>query len=136
MPFVLDASTAACWALRDEESPIATEALNRIVDDGALVPAVWWFELRNTLVVAERRSRMTALDTASFLKGIRRFEISIDRDPDEDSILVLARRHRLTVYDAAYLELAIRENVSISTLDAALARAARAEGIRIIGGAA
>ncbi len=70
MPFVLDASIAACWAFDDEDHPTAALALERIRTDEAFVPALWWFEIRNTLVVNERRKRLSESDTAAFLRGI------------------------------------------------------------------
>ena len=66
MPFVLDASIAACWAFADEDHPVAALALERMRMDVALVPSLWWFELRNTLIVSERRGRLTETDTALF----------------------------------------------------------------------
>ena len=71
----------------------------------------------------------TEPDTAAFLRALSRLTVSIDRSPGEDRILTLARRHRLTVYDAAYLELAQREGVQLATLDETLERAARLEGV-------
>ena len=64
MPFVLDASVAACWAFDDEDHPVAALALERIRADEARVPSLWWFEVRNTLIVNERRGRLTESDTA------------------------------------------------------------------------
>lgn len=132
MPFVLDASIVACWAFRDEDHPVADLALTRISADEALVPSLWWFEVRNILVVNERRKRLTESDTANFLKQISQLEIKTDRIPDEATILRLSRMRRLTVYDASYLELAQREGVALATLDTHLARAARAEGVALI----
>ena len=133
MPFVLDASIAACWAFDDEDHPVAALALERIRTDQALVPTLWWFEVRNTLIVNERRSRLTEADVATFLRGLNRLGVSVDRSPDEGEVLSLARRHRLTVYDVSYLELAHREGIPLATLDADLARAARAEKAQLIG---
>jgi predicted nucleic acid-binding protein len=133
MAFVLDASIAACWAFEDEDHPVATIALERIRTDFANVPALWWFEVRNTLIVNERRQRLTADNTATFLRSLSRLDVKIDRFPDEAHILTLARRHRLTVYDASYLELASREAVPLATLDRDLAKAARAEQLRLLG---
>ncbi len=133
MPFVLDASIAACWAFDDEDHPIAALSLERIRSDEALVPSLWWFEVRNTLIVSERRGRVTEADVATFLRGLNRLGVSVDRSPDETEVLSLARRHRLTVYDVSYLELAQREGVPLATLDADLARAARAEKAQLIG---
>ena len=125
MPFVLDASIAACWAFEDEDHPVAALALERIRTDEARVPSLWWFEVRNTLIVNERRRRLTESDTAAFLRGLARLGVTVDRSPEEADVLTLARRHRLTVYDAAYLELARREGVPLATLDTDLATAAR-----------
>ena len=88
------------------------------------MPSLWWFEVRNTLIVNERRGRLTEADTAEFLCVLSRLAIAIDRMPDEAEILSLARRHRLSVYDASYLELAMRLRVPLATLDHQLLRAA------------
>jgi predicted nucleic acid-binding protein len=136
MPFVLDASIAACWAFADEDHPVAALALERIRTDAAQVPCLWWFEVRNTLIVNERRGRLTEADVAAFLRSLSRLGVTVDRTPDEATVLGLARRHRLSVYDASYLELAHREGVPLATLDIALATAARAENLPLIGTAA
>jgi predicted nucleic acid-binding protein len=133
MPFVIDASIAACWAFEDEDHPIAALALERVRTDQALAPSLWWFEVRNTLIVNERRGRLTEADVTVFLRGLARLGVSIDRTPDEAAVLTLARRHRLTVYDASYLELAQREGVLLATLDTDLVDAARAERLPLIG---
>ena len=133
MAFVLDASVAACWAFDDEDHPVAESALERLRTEPALVPSLWWFELRNVLVVSERRGRLTEPVSAAFLRAVARLDIAIDRTPDSTAVLALARAHRLSVYDAAYLELAQRTAAPLATLDAALARAARDEGVALIG---
>ena len=133
MAFVLDASVAACWAFDDEDHPLAARALDRLRVEPALVPALWWFGVRNVLVVNERRGRLTEAITAAFLRAVARLDIAIDRTPDSAAVLALARAHRLSVYDAAYLELAQRAAAPLATLDAALARAARDEGVALIG---
>ena len=135
MPFVLDASIAACWAFEDEDHPVAAVALERIRTDEARAPSLWWFEVRNTLLVNERRGRLTEADVAAFLRGLSRLGVSLDRTPDEAALLALARRHRLTVYDASYLELTQREGIPLATLDSELANAARAEKLPLIGAA-
>ncbi len=127
MPFVLDASVAVCWAFDDEDHSVAELALERVRTDEARVPSLWWFEVRNTLIVNERRGRLTESDTATFLLGLARLRVTVDRSPNEADVLTLARHRGLTVYDAAYLELARREGAPLATLDAALATAARAE---------
>jgi len=128
MPFVLDASISACWALQDEEDSKAEAAFARIKTDQAVVPSHWWFEIRNILVVNERRRRITASDTGVFLRHLAALRLRVDREPDENVVLSLARTHSLSVYDACYLELALREAIPLATLDAQLTAAARAEG--------
>ena len=131
MSLVIDASVVAAWAF-EEERAIAQLTFARVRTEEAYVPALWWYELRNVLVVGERRGRLTEQETARFLRDISRLRISLDRMPEEVAVLTLARRHRLTVYDAAYAELALRRNLPLATLDGALAAAARAEGISLV----
>jgi len=134
MAFVLDTSVTACWAFVDEDHPAATLALETLQNEEALVPALWWFEIRNSLIVQERRKRINEADTARFLRDLARFPIRIDHSPDEHTIFRLARSYRLSVYDAAYLELALRGGLPLATLDADLAGAARAESVPVLRG--
>ena len=133
MPFVVDASVAAVWGLSDEAHPTADLAHQRLGSDPALVPALWWYEVRNTFVVNERRGRVKPAETAAFLLILSRLPIHPGGAPEEQRLLSLARTHRLTIYDAAYLELAQREGIPLATLDAGLARAAQAEGVPLLG---
>lgn len=133
MPFVLDASVTAAWCFPDENSDTAQAAFDGLADDEAVVPALWWFEIRNILVVNERRGRIDPSETAAFLADLARLPLRIDRKPDGDVVLALTRKHRLTAYDAAYLELARRFGAPLATLDKALATAARADGVPVIG---
>ena len=133
MAFVLDASITSCWAFEDEDHPDARLALHQMRSEEAVVPCLWWFEVRNTLVVNERRRRIAESDTAAFLLNLSRLRIRIDRAPDEGAVLRLARTHRLSVYDAAYLELAQREGLPLATLDADLRKAAAGEGVALNG---
>jgi predicted nucleic acid-binding protein len=132
MPFVLDASIPACWVLQDEEDKRADAAHTRIKTDEAVVPSLWWFEIRNILVVNERRKRITESDTGFFLRDLAGLRIRVDREPEEAVVLRLARTHRLSVYDASYLELALRKAIPLATLDTDLTVAARAEGSGLI----
>ena len=104
MAFVLDASVTACWAFDDEDHPDASLAFDRMRAEEGVVPGMWWFEVRNILIVNERRRRITESDTAAFLLSLSRLRIRVDRVPDENGVLRLAHAHRLSVYDAAYLE--------------------------------
>jgi predicted nucleic acid-binding protein len=132
MAFVLDASITACWAFRDEDHPDANLALEQMRTEEAVVPCLWWFEVRNILIVNERRRRIAESDTGAFLLNLSRLRIRVDRDPVEGVVLGLARNHRLSVYDAVYLELAQREGISLATLDADLQKAAAAAGVGLL----
>jgi len=88
--------------------------------------------VRNILVVYERRRRIAESDTAAFLMHLSRLRIQVDRLPDESAVLRLARNRRLSVYDAAYLELAQREGLPLATLDADLQKAATGEGVALL----
>jgi predicted nucleic acid-binding protein len=134
MAFVLDASVALGWALEEDAHPLPARALALLLETEAWVPGLWWFELRNALVMNERRGRLDEGDTALFLSSVARFPVSLDRDPDEASLLMLARRHRLTVYDASYLELAQRLGLPLATLDRELRSAAGACGVPLLEG--
>jgi predicted nucleic acid-binding protein len=132
MPFVLDASTAASWNFPDEDHSAARATWERIRGDDAMVPPHWWFEVRNVMLVGERRKRISATQTIYFLARLSRLRIMEAQRPADTGIFALARRHRLTFYDAAYLELAQREDVALATLDEELAEAARAEGVALV----
>ena len=132
MTLVVDASIVVAWAF-DEANVTASATRERMRREPAVAPALWWFEVRNALVQGERRGIFTELGTARFLRDIARLAITLDRAPSEPGVLTLARNHRLTVYDAAYLELALREALPMATLDTALAGAARAEGVSLVG---
>ena len=133
MSLVLDSSIIGCWCFPDEANPIADLAFDQLRADTALAPVLWWFEVRNILVVNERRGRIDPAGSATFLADLTRLQIDLDRHPDGEMVLALARQHRLTVYDAAYLELALRIDAPLATLDRELARAARAANVPLLG---
>lgn len=131
--FVLDASIVASWCFPDEGHPHADVAFRRMADESAIVPTLLWFELRNVLLMGERRGRLSEAQTARFLNYVGELPIEMDRDPDEALVLGLARTHRLSVYDAVYLELAQRRTLPLATLDEVLINAARSEKIPFVG---
>lgn len=133
MGLVVDTSIVGCWCFPDEISLIADAALAAVGEDEAIVPALWWFEVRNVLVMGERRGRMDPSGTAEFLADLAKLPVRVDRMPDSETVLALARMHGLTVYDAAYLELARRADAPLATLDRRLAAAARAAGVPLLG---
>jgi predicted nucleic acid-binding protein len=132
VPFVLDASAAAAWAFSDEDSPDAKAAFERIQKDQAIVPTLWWFEVRNALVISERRNRISESLSGAFLRQLARLSVSVDASPEESAILTLARAHSLSFYDAAYVELAIRLHAPLATLDGAMAKAAATEHVVLV----
>jgi predicted nucleic acid-binding protein len=126
--FVVDASVVACWYFPDESHPKADAAAKAIANGSATTPALFWFELRNLLLVGERGGRIARL-----LKLVGALPIEMDREPDEGLVLSLARTHKLTVYDATYLEVALRRMLPLATLDRSIVRAAKAEKVPLIG---
>jgi predicted nucleic acid-binding protein len=134
MLIVIDVSVMASWHFPDEyraESHSLLDSLERQTRS-VRVPGIWWFEIRQMLLKGERRRRATQLQTEQFLLFLRALPIAIVENLDADAILALARRHQLSFYDAAYLELAQRESLPLATLDHALVRAASAEGVALI----
>jgi predicted nucleic acid-binding protein len=134
MAFVLDASVSLAWAFADEQNRVADRAeyLLKTGAEIALVPDLWWYEMRNILVVGERRRRISAADTAAFLREMSRLRIEMDAARDDAPLLDLARQHNLAVYDAAYLALALREHLPLATLDKNLEAAAVTAGIALL----
>jgi predicted nucleic acid-binding protein len=133
MSFVLDASVAISWALADEAYPLADIALLQLEKLGsAIAPAIFWYELRNILVLNERRGRIAPVDADQFLSKVGRLHIEIEFPGESASVVSLARKHSLSVYDSAYLALALREHLPLATLDKYLQSAAVAEGIALL----
>ena len=133
--FVLDASVVLTWCFPDEQSQKAEEISERIASgDRALVPAFWPHEVLNALLVGERRKRMTAELIGAFVQDLNRLPVDIDRATTAATVFgstqTLCRQHRLTAYDAAYLELAIRESCALATVDDDLRKAAVAEHVQ------
>jgi predicted nucleic acid-binding protein len=134
MPFVLDASVAVAWCFEDERDALGDAVLESLRDDSALVPAIWPFEVANALVVAERRGRLTRSDLTRFTQLLSSLPIDIDRRTAEgifDSVLHTAQAQNLSVYDAAYVDLAMRSGLPIATLDERLRVASEALGVTL-----
>ncbi len=126
---VVDASVVIAWLFDDEKEPRADKVLENLKEDGALVPHLWHLETRNTLLVAERRRRLSARAVNERLDALKALPVRKDEGPDLESAFDLARTHNLSIYDALYLELAKREGAELATLDRALGQAAVAEGV-------
>ena len=130
-PLVLDASIAANWLLDDELDTRAASVLAWLRQDEAIVPQLWHYEIRNALLMAERRGRVTREQITERLHSLRELPILTNQEPDFDAAFYLARAHNLSFYDALYLELAKRIEAPLATLDTGLLQAATAEGLEL-----
>ena len=133
MPVVVDPSAILGLAMEDEAADFGASVLTEIESGGGLAPSIFWYELRNVLVVNERRGRITPEATTTFLATLEELPIEIEDLPSEAGVLLLARKHQLSVYDGAYLELASRSGAPLATLDARLRDVAAAVGARLFG---
>ena len=133
--FVLDSSVTFTWLFREEQTPVTDGILERLQNDGAIVPALWHLEVANVLIQAEKRKRITAKRTNEFIEILEQLPITTEATRIWlcfHDLVPLSRRHQLTVYDATYLDLAKRLALPLATLDSALRRAADAEGIPLL----
>ena len=129
MPIVIDASVAISWSLRHEVgSAQADNVMVQASKETGIVPGIFWHEVRNVLIVAERKKRIGAGATENHLDRLHALRFVTDNDQDDRQTVALARRHGLSAYDAAYLETAKRRGVELVTLDNKLATAAAAAG--------
>ncbi|UFM64061.1 type II toxin-antitoxin system VapC family toxin [Paracoccus sp. MA] len=126
---VIDASALIAWVMPDESGVDLASLAERHEEIGA--PWLLWAELRNILVVNERRGRLPAGAAEQIIEAVDAFGVRLDTRPAHSVVMDLARRHGLTVYDALYLELALRQGSSLTSLDAALIQAAQAEGVAV-----
>ncbi len=134
--FVVDASVALSWCFHDEGTDVTRGLLERMSAETAAVPALWFLEMANALVTAERRGRITASLTAEFAALIAQFDLDVDDHSEHRAlthVLELARTHALSAYDGTYLDLAIRRRLPLATLDARLGAAAAKMGVEVLG---
>ncbi|KUO54840.1 MAG: PIN domain-containing protein [Sphingomonadales bacterium BRH_c42] len=135
MSLVLDASVAIAWLFEDEASEGLQQVLRKVATDGAIVPSLWRLEVANVLRNAVRRGRCNEDYVDQSLARLDRLPLAIDEETDSrawGATLDLARAEDLTLYDAAYLELAERRGRPLATCDAALAKAAARRGVEIL----
>ncbi len=134
--FIVDCSVAMAWCFEDESTSESSALLNRLEVECVLVPSLWYIEVTNVLAVAERCKRIMESNAVAFLDLIRMLDIETDQEWSRrafDHLLPLCRKHRLTSYDAVYLDLAMRSGLPLATLDTELRAAARSLGIEVIG---
>jgi predicted nucleic acid-binding protein len=126
---VVDASMILALILDDESSILAQAVVEAMDSNLTFAPDILWYEVRNALVVNERRGRHTKEQSAAFIGDIESLPITLRPPPIEHTVLNLARKHKLSVYDASYLDLAVRYGAKLATLDRRLASAAIEEGV-------
>jgi predicted nucleic acid-binding protein len=134
--FVIDASSVLAWCFEDEGGPDADALIEKVATKGAAVPGLWAIEIANGLVIGERRGRIKPAESATFVAMIEELPIVADRATGARALhetMSLAREHRLTAYDAAYLELAMRLGLPLATGDRALEAAAKRAGVVVLG---
>ncbi len=135
MSFVVDSSIALTWCFEDEATQVTDALLIRLTHDGAHAPALWPLEVLNVLLMAQRRGRITAKARQDRLALLQSLPIALDTETAGQAWTItamLADRHNLTLYDAAYLELAQRLAMPLATLDADLRRAANTLGVSLL----
>lgn len=136
MSLVLDSSITVAWLYRDEATKLVDQIFEDLIQASAWVPALWPLEVANVLQIGIRRQRHAADFRDRVLAELSEFPIHVDPETDRQAwgaTARLAERHRLTVYDASYLELALRRSLPLATLDGDLRAAAEAEKVPLLG---
>jgi predicted nucleic acid-binding protein len=136
MNLVLDSSVALAWVYADETTDAVLQLFDTIRRHGAWVPGLWRWEIANVLQLNVRRGRHSVNFRDGALADLALLPVKVDAEADRQawsSALHLAEGHGLTVYDAAYLEIASRRKVALATLDRELRAAATSEGIELLG---
>jgi len=133
--FVVDNSVVMSWCFKDEEDRYADAILERLEESTAIVPSIWPLEVVNVLLVAERKNRLSEADSTRFVTLLIQLPIMVEQDQPERmmrDIMTLARGHNLSSYDASYLDLAMRMDIPIATLDNNLRSAAHRAQVSIV----
>ena len=136
MSLVLDSSATLAWVYSDETTQAVRRVFDLLTENGAWVPNLWKLEVANILEMGVRRGRHDAAFRDATLADLALLPINLDPETDRQAwgaTAQLASRHRLTLYDAAYLELAQRRDLPFATLDRELRSAAGAEGVTLLG---
>jgi len=130
---VVDTSISLAWVFTDEGSATTEALLDRVRDEGGVVPALWEYEVCNALLSAVRRGRLSQASAIHLMTLLRSINLRVDRTPlDMARVMSLAATHSLSAYDAAYLDLAIINGLPLATLDQPLAQAATKFGIDVL----
>jgi predicted nucleic acid-binding protein len=133
---ILDCSMAMAWCFADESTPETVRIQDRLAAEAAVVPAHWFLEVTNVLAMAEKRKRISPADSSQFVQLLSLLDIQIDEESSRRAfhhLLPLCRSHGLTSYDAAYLDLLLRRQAPLASLDDALRQAAISLGMPVLG---
>ena len=133
--FVLDNSVVMSWCFEDEKSEHSFRLLKRLEVSSAIVTGIWPFELANALLFAEKKGRISPVEILQFIRQLSFLSITIKNTPIEEvfgECHALAKEYGLTVYDAGYLHLSVREGLPLATFDVELIKAAKKVGIEIL----
>ncbi len=133
--FVIDNSVVMSWCFKDETSQYADAVLDLLSDSTAIAPSIWPLELVNVLLVAERRKRLKQADSIRFITLLSQLPIIVENERPEKvmkDLLALGRANNLSGYDASYLDLAMKKDCPIATLDKKLIEAARTVDVTIV----
>jgi len=131
MPLVLDASAIIPLAMSDEDATFALGVLAALANDQGIAPSLLWYEIRNVLLISERRQRITPQIADDFIAELEKLPIQLLPSSNSFDVMQIARQHNLSIYDASYLELAVRKQATIATQDGKLSRAAQAAGVKL-----
>jgi predicted nucleic acid-binding protein len=132
---VLDASVVLAVALQEANRKHAAHILGQAAEEGAAVPCLWHVEVGNALLMAERRKSMSADERSAALQDLSQLTVKVDTETATRAwreAVFLAEQHRLTLYDAMYLELSLRLGLPLATFDAALRAAAKAANVPLL----
>ena len=135
MSLVIDASVAISWFFEDEQTPQILNLLHEVSRDGCVVPPLWRLEIANVLQMGIKRKRIDGSFRDAAIRRLSNLPIEIDPETDVQAwtgTLRLADDHRITTYDACYLELAVRRKFPLATRDAELAAAAVNAGVMLL----
>ncbi len=136
MSFALDSSVTMRWYFGDgrpQELAYAGKVLDAMKKSNALVPATWGLEAANVIARAEAKGWVTEARSGAFLEMLEGMDIEVDAATFQHALsdtLQLARRYKLSAYDASYLELALRQGIPLATLDEDLQKAAKKAGVK------
>jgi len=134
-PVVVDCSAAVAWCFEDQATSVTDAWLDHVIAAGGVVPLLWHHEIANVLLRAERHGKIPTGHSDELLDELAALEMTTDSSQWRDTRIAtvsLVRRHNLTIYDAVYLELALRLDARLATRDVALRAAALAEGVTLL----